>query len=108
MSSHKENPLKRPVVVMCDQRYVELQRELLEHPKLLNKVREANNDLGSKLAAIADYVGLTIDVTLDVEGVHILMENFTQRLRSMRVTVINSAPEMIVADSGLLIPKNLH
>lgn len=79
--------IKRPVIQLVDPRYLELQRELCNHPELQAKLRECN-ELGPKMACIGLYLGVGMDLVLDIEQIHQLMERYTQALRAKRTMII--------------------
>lgn len=80
--------LKRPVIVPTDQRYVDLQVELINHPELLSQLNKTPPDMGDKLACIATYLGLPVEAVLDVESVHKMMAGFTEELKKRRQLLI--------------------
>ena len=71
----------RPVIVMVDQRYIALQAELANHPELLEKLAKTQPKMSAKLACIAEYLGVSLDMILTVDEIHRMMEMFTEALR---------------------------
>ena len=80
--------LKRPVIIRVDQRYIDLQIELANHPELLSQLNSTPPDMGDKLACIATYLGLPVEAVLDVESVHKMMAGFTEELKKHRQLLI--------------------
>jgi len=80
--------LKRPVIVHVDQRYIDLQIELANHPELLSQLSRTPPDMGDKLACIATYLGIPVEAILDMESVHKMMAGFTEELKKRRQLLI--------------------
>ncbi len=80
--------LKRPVIVRVDQRYIDLQIELTNHPELLSLLNKTPPDMSDKLACIATYLGIPIETVLDIESVHKMMAGFTEELKKRRQLLI--------------------
>ena len=80
--------IKRPVIVPVDQRYIDLQVELHNHPELLSKLAQTAPDMADKLACIATHLGLAVETVLDIESVHKMMAGFTEELKKSRQLLI--------------------
>jgi len=80
--------IKRPVIVPVDQRYIDLQVELHNHPELLSKLAQTAPDMADKLACIATHLGLAVETVLDIESVHKMMAGFTEELKNSRQLLI--------------------
>lgn len=80
--------IKRPVIVPVDQRYIDLQVELHNHPELLSKLAQTAPDMADKLACIATHLGLAVETVLDIEQVHKMMAGFTEELKKSRQLLI--------------------
>lgn len=80
--------IKRPVIVPVDQRYIDLQVELHNHPELLAKLAQTAPDMADKLACIATHLGLAVETVLDIESVHKMMAGFTEELKNSRQLLI--------------------
>lgn len=86
----------RPTIVMVDQRYIALQAEIVNHPELLKKLAKAQPRMAAKLACIAEYLGVSLDMTLTVDEIHRMMEMFTKALIKKR--------EQMVLTSSIYVP----
>lgn len=80
--------VNRPVVVMVDQRYIALQAEIVNHPELLEKLAKTQPRMAAKLACIADYLGVSLDMILTVDEIHRMMEMFTKALIKKRKPMV--------------------
>ena len=76
--------VNRPTIVMVDPRYIALQAEIVNHPKLLEKLTKTQPRMAAKLACIAEYLGVSLDMILTVDEIHRMMEMFTKALIKKR------------------------
>ena len=76
--------LRRPKIIMVDQRYIALQEEITNHPELLEKLAKTQPKMAAKLACIAEYLGVSLDMILTVDEIHRMMEMFTEALYKRR------------------------
>ena len=80
------------IIHYMDQRYLDLQQELINHPALNIKMAKTSPDIRDKLACIATHLGIPMDTILDVEMMHQTMEVFTRELRKQRSILIIPVP----------------
>lgn len=76
------------IIHYMDQRYLDLQQELVHHPALNLKLAKTPPDIRDKLACIATHLGIPMDSVLSVELMHKMMEGFTVELRKQRSILI--------------------
>ncbi len=88
--------VNRPTIVMVDPRYIALQAEIVNHPELLEKMAKVQPRMAAKLACIAEYLGVSLDMILTVDEIHRMMEMFTKALIKKR--------EHMVLTSSIYVP----
>ena len=76
------------IIHYMDQRYLDLQQELVHHPALNLKLAKTPPDIRDKMACIATHLGIPMDSVLDVEMMHQTMAGFTRELRKQRSILI--------------------
>ena len=91
--------LRRPKIIMVDQRYIDLQAELVNHPELMEKLNKTEPRMAAKLACIAEHLGVSLDMILTVDEVHRMMEMFTEALRKRRTQQ--------VYNTSIYVPPNV-